>query len=321
MTDTRIVVGVDGSEAAHVALRWAVALGETFGAEVVAVHAVGLLEEIHDPEETPTTQRRSVAALVEEIWCAGLEQAECPHRVLVREGPPVDLLLGTVHDERASLLVVGRRGAGATNPALELGSTSLRVLQSAPVPVLVVPDGSPGAPGGGRLRRLLVGVDRSDSSLAALDLAADVAGATGAALTVAEVIEYVPPFPLGPATADTLRGEENALERTGAVLEAKARAIRERGIATQVVVRSGEPESALLEIAADVDADLVVVGSRGHGDPARPLLGSVARSVVHRARRPTLVVPAAAGEAHLRPAAEQAADDRDARFSRAGEGR
>jgi nucleotide-binding universal stress UspA family protein len=140
MTDTRIVVGVDGSEAAHVALRWAVALGETFGAEVVAVHAVGLLEEIHDPEETPTTQRRSVAALVEEIWCAGLEQAECPHRVLVREGPPVDLLLGTVHDERASLLVVGRRGAGATNPALELGSTSLRVLQSAPVPVLVVPD-------------------------------------------------------------------------------------------------------------------------------------------------------------------------------------
>jgi hypothetical protein len=88
-----------------------------------------------------------------------------------------------------------------------------------------------------------------------------------------------------------------------------------------VVVRSGEPESALLEIAADVDADLVVVGSRGHGDPARPLLGSVARSVVHRARRPTLVVPAAAGEAHLRPAAEQAADDRDARFSRAGEGR
>src|ERR687892_166065 len=48
MEATRIVVGVDGSDTAQEALRWAVGLGETLGAEVVAVHAVGLLEELHD---------------------------------------------------------------------------------------------------------------------------------------------------------------------------------------------------------------------------------------------------------------------------------
>ena len=297
----RIVVGVDGSDAAHDALRWAVALGEILGAEVVAVHAVGLLEHVHDPEDAAGAWRVGVSTLIERTWCGGLARARCPHRVLVRDGPPVDVLLGTAHDERASLLVVGRRGVGATNAAVALGSTSLRVLQAARVPVLVVPErpGSATAAGGLALRRILVGVDRSEPSLAALELAADVAEVTGAALSVLEVFEYVPPFPLGPATAVASLGEEPALETTRALLEVEVREIRDRGVATQVVVRSGEPAPTLLEVAADVDADLLVVATRGRGDPAQPLLGRVARTVVNQAGRPTLVVPVAAGQEHL----------------------
>jgi nucleotide-binding universal stress UspA family protein len=60
-------------------------------------------------------------------------------------GPPVDVVLHAAADERAGLLVVWSRGVGA-NPALALGSTSLRVLQAASVPVLVVPDRREGAP-------------------------------------------------------------------------------------------------------------------------------------------------------------------------------
>jgi nucleotide-binding universal stress UspA family protein len=95
-------------------------------------------------------------------------------------------------------------------------------------------------------------------------------------------------------------GRGDRLHDERALLEAEARNPRP-WVATQVVVRSGEPAPTLLEVAADVDADLVVVGTRGRGDPAQPLLGSVARTVVNQARRPTLVIPAAAGPVHLLP--------------------
>jgi nucleotide-binding universal stress UspA family protein len=301
MEGTGIVVAVDGSDTAQEALRWAVALAEALGAEVVAVHAVGLLEDLHDPGVPEHAWRAGLRDVVETTWCAPLAKARCPHRVELRDGHPVDVVLGAVDDEHAVLLVVGSRGVG-TNPAMALGSTSLRVLQAARVPVLVVPDARDGAPLGGSvaLRRILVGLDRSEPSFAALELASDVADLLGGSLSVLEVIDYVPPFPLGPSTAVTGKGEERALERVVAFLESEVRDIRTRGVGVQVIARSGDPAPTLLEIADDVDADLVVVGTRGRGGPAELLLGSVARTVADRARRPTLVVPATARPIRLR---------------------
>jgi nucleotide-binding universal stress UspA family protein len=301
MEGTGIVVAVDGSDTAQEALRWAVALAEALGAEVVAVHAVGLLEALHDPGMPEHAWRAGLRDVVETTWCAPLAKARCPHRVELRDGHPVDVVLGAVDDEHAVLLVVGSRGVG-TNPAMALGSTSLRVLQAARVPVLVVPDARDGAPLGGSvaLRRILVGLDRSEPSFAALELASDVADLLGGSLSVLEVIDYVPPFPLGTSTAVTGKGEEQALERAIGLLESEVRDIRTRGVSAQVIVRSGDPAPTLLAIADDVDADLVVVGTRGRGGPADLLLGSVARTVADRARRPTLVVPATARPIRLR---------------------
>ena len=55
-----IVVGVDGSAAARQAVLWAAGLGPVLGAEVVAVHAVGLLEDLHDATEEPAAWRARV---------------------------------------------------------------------------------------------------------------------------------------------------------------------------------------------------------------------------------------------------------------------
>jgi nucleotide-binding universal stress UspA family protein len=298
--EPRIVVGVDGSGTSREALRWALGLGEAFAGEVVAIHAVGLLEELHDRDLGPEAWRVNLRRLVENTWCTQASRSACAHRVELRDGSPVEVLLAAAEQERAALLVVGSRGVGA-NPALALGSTSLRVVQAASVPVLVVPGRRSDTPVADRLRlnRILVGVDRSAPSLAALDLAADVAEVLGGSLSVLEVIEYVPPFPLGPSTTVTSEGEEHAPERTMALLEAEVAAIRGRGVGTQVVVRSGDPAGTLLELAEQLDVDLVVLGTRGRGGPDELLLGSVARTVADRVRRPTLVVPAAAGSAHL----------------------
>jgi nucleotide-binding universal stress UspA family protein len=301
MTGSRIVVGVDGSATSQEALRWAVELGGALGAEVVAVHALGLLDRWHDPDASARSWRTTLCGLVELTWCAPLLRAPGAHRVEVRDGHPVDVLLAAAARERATLLVVGSRGVGA-NPALALGSTSLRMLQAASVPVLVVPEQRKATSEGDdelRLRHLLVGVDGSGPSLAALDVAADVVSMLGGSLSVLYVFEHVPPFPIGPPGDRASEGHQGVRDQALDRLEEAARNIRHRGVGVQVILRSGDPAPTLLELADDVDADLVVVGTRGRGGPADPLLGSVARTVADGARRPTLVVPAAAGQVHL----------------------
>jgi nucleotide-binding universal stress UspA family protein len=295
-----IVVGLDGSGAAHDALSWGLCLGEALHAEVVAVHGMGLLESVHNSDATVDDRRAELRDLLENTWCAATVRASCRHRVELRDGPPPEVLLAAAEDNRADLLVVGHRGVGP-NPAMALGSTSLRVLQTAPVPVLVVPERGDGADEPIVLRHIVVGLDRSGPSLAALDVAADLATVLGGSLTAVEVFEQVPPFPLGPEATATSAGEEGALARTAALVEDAVRAVRTRGVAVQVIVRSGTPASTLIDIADDVDADLIVLGSRGRGGPDEMMLGSVARTVADRARRPTLVLPAAAGAVHLAP--------------------
>ncbi len=296
------MVGVDGSATSREALRWATGLGEALAAEVVAIHALGLLDRWHDPDASARSWRRTLCALVERTWCAPLARSRGLHRVEVRDGDPVDVLLAAIEDEHADLLVVGSRGVG-DRPELALGSTSLHLLQAARVPVLVVPDRRPEAAAADalRLRHVLVGVDHSQASRAALELGADLAVALGGSLSVLEVVEYVPPFPLDEPTEPGDGHQGRVAEAAMALLEAEVRGVRARDVGVQVIVRSGDPAATLLEVADDVDADLMVVGTRGRGGPRELLLGSVARTVADRARRPTLVVPDAAGPVHLCP--------------------
>ena len=62
MGRARSVVGVEGSAAAAQAVAWAARLTALLGAEVVAVHGVGLLEDLHEPSEGPAARRAGSSA-------------------------------------------------------------------------------------------------------------------------------------------------------------------------------------------------------------------------------------------------------------------
>jgi nucleotide-binding universal stress UspA family protein len=299
MRDRIVVVGVDGSPEAQAALAWAVRLGGALGTEVVALHAVGLVETTHRLDQPADAWRAGLRDVTDHQWCARLVDARMVHRIEVVDGPAVDALLDAAKRERAVLVVVGARGVG-NRPELALGSTSLRLLQAARVPTVVVPDTPVSETALDRLRRrILVGVDRSPASLAALAVAVDLAPVLRASLTVVEAFEFQRPFPLAVPAGGASRCDGSDPLPTAALVEDLVPRIREDGIAVEVVIRSGDPTPTLLQVADDIDADLVVVGSRGGGDPADPLLGSVARTLAARGRRPTLVVPSAAGPVRL----------------------
>lgn len=135
----RLVVGVDGSADSGRALDLAVTLAECFGAEVVAVHAVGLLAHLGSGPPVPSQSHiDELRNTFESDWCAGLRSSGITHRMLLLDGPPALKLLEAADSEHADMIVVGSRGSGAT-AGLRLGSTSHRVVEHSRCPVLVVP--------------------------------------------------------------------------------------------------------------------------------------------------------------------------------------
>jgi nucleotide-binding universal stress UspA family protein len=74
------------------------------------------------------------------------------------------------------------------------------------------------------------------------------------------------------------------------VLEEASAVAAERGIAARTKLLEGDVVDEIVAYADVVDADLIVLGSRGHGSLASAALGSVSQGVLHEARRPVLVV-------------------------------
>jgi nucleotide-binding universal stress UspA family protein len=135
----RILVGVDGSQNAQRALDWAILLGGRFGAEILAIHAVGLLTNLGDGTPVPShSHLDELRTKFESEWCASLEASDVRHRLECLDGPPVRVLIDAAARERADVIVVGSRGEGGFSELL-LGSTSHQVAEHSNRPVFIVP--------------------------------------------------------------------------------------------------------------------------------------------------------------------------------------
>jgi nucleotide-binding universal stress UspA family protein len=139
----RIVVGVDGSDNSLAAVEWAAGMAALVDAEVVAVHALGLLEALGADDPVPSFPHRDeIRDLFEKTWCAPLDTASVRSRRVLRDGSALPVLLDAAQEVGADLIVVGSRGLGGY-PELLLGSTSTQVAQNADRPVAIVPGVAP----------------------------------------------------------------------------------------------------------------------------------------------------------------------------------
>ena len=144
---------------------------------------------------------------------------------------------------------------------------------------------SSGRPGG----RIVVGVDGSESSRAALAWAVRQAALTGA--TVDAVHAWYIPATYGYGYGYAMVMPVPDLEKIAVQVIDKAVAEvadLAPGVEIRALTVEGNPAQALLDAAKD--ADLLVVGSRGHGGFAQALLGSVSQHCVHHADCPVVVI-------------------------------
>jgi nucleotide-binding universal stress UspA family protein len=191
----------------------------------------------------------------------------------------------------AELIVLGRHGSGGFVDLL-LGSTAERVVQTTEAAVLVV-----GARPRATYRRAVVGLDLTESSARALDLALRLVPAASAV----ELVHVYDPL------------AERAIRRTRYPREDVVRARREsrrealRALASfvarhgaptsargsKVIVRAGDPRAVLLDRVKHCEADLIAVGARRRSALARIFLGDVVTAVLRYADCDVLVVPSA----------------------------
>lgn len=147
---------------------------------------------------------------------------------------------------------------------------------------------------------IVVGIDGSDDSQSALDWAVDEARLRNGRLRLITVWAKQR-MSWYPAVLETAAGGiavvESPEENAGALLAKALKSATERGVAASGhPIHSHSPASAIVDAARD--ADLVVVGSRGHGGLSGLRLGAVSHQVVNHAAGPVLVVRSKPHERH-----------------------
>ncbi|GII76712.1 universal stress protein [Sphaerisporangium rufum] len=278
-----ITVGVDGSAHAAAAVDWAAEDAARAGAVLRIVH-------VREPwaGEYPFHRMEGFNESLTD-YCAGVLDAAAGR---AREHVPglevsTALITGAVverlrhESENADTLVLGSRGMGGFT-GLVLGSVGLALAGHAAGPVVIVRDVRPAS-----YRKVVVGVDGSPHSEAALGFAFEQASARG------WQVEAVHSWPM-PALSPVAAGYTDIMSD---VSEAGTRGMRQwlapwRDKFPDVPVTEtgicGHPVPALGE--ASQTADLLVVGSRGLGGFTAALLGSVGHGVLHHAHCPVAVV-------------------------------
>jgi nucleotide-binding universal stress UspA family protein len=276
---SRVIVGVDGSEGSIDALRWGAheAARRSWPVHVVTCAQLPVAVEagvvgtgsfagssmdaiVHEQEQVNQRAVDLARSFGLGIDVTGETVLGAPGYALVSVSHPTDMIVvgPTSHPGRLTDV---------------LGSVATTVAHRAKCPVVVV-HGS--TQRDAEIRRIVVGVDGSENSDAAVSWAVDAAERCGAELVLVHGWSY--PYESRTDARDEMRVDAM---RT---LEAAA-----QDVPCEKIISEDPPAKALIDAAAD--ADLVVVGTRGRGGFTALLLGSVSRTVLQHSPRPVVVIP------------------------------
>jgi nucleotide-binding universal stress UspA family protein len=287
-----VVVGIDGSDTSLAAVTWAVAEAARHSLPLHVVHAwsvplppVAMGPTVMGPDD------RKLREAAQSVLDQAVEHARARNINIeivgeLRAGSPASIVLDAA--EGASVVAIGASGLDGFSEFF-LGSVSMQVITHAPCPVAVVgvpqTDIEPGPDAG----RVVVGIDGSAVSVGAAHAAFEAASMRGVGLTLLHVWNAPAYDASGLVMPNRLILEDALLDELRAMAETVA-GLQEKypDVAVNQRLDHGKPAKVLAD--ASRGAELVVIGTRGHGGFAKLLLGSTSHALLHRAHCPVLVV-------------------------------
>jgi nucleotide-binding universal stress UspA family protein len=293
----RVLVAIDGSAPAGLAVELATNIGWPAGSEILVAEAIesetalfgGPLPALAvDHADRIEGEMRAAAQRTVDEACRHVARPEISVNGVVLSGRPATAIVDRARGMFADLIVLGSRGHGTIESML-LGSVSAEVVDHAPAPVLVAR--SP------RFERVVLAWDGSSCASRAAELLRSWPIFARSQVRVVSVADIEPVWWTGfptPGAAEASAMYLDTAEATRLHYDKMAREMADRlrfaGLAADAERRDGDAATELISAAAACNADLIVMGTHGRTGLARLVIGSVARNVVHHASCSVLIV-------------------------------
>jgi nucleotide-binding universal stress UspA family protein len=277
----RVLVAFDGSISSRNALQQAFKLIGPDGCSIIVVSVApphrGVRDLVVEGDVVSSLRQPCEEALREAERIA--EESRVRIRSVCEQGQPYARIVDLADAEDCDLIVMGRRGLRRLERVF-VGSVTARVIGHTQRDVLVVPRGAVLG-----WNRLLLATDGSRYSATATAKAIDLAREYGGELVVACAVDL-------PAElyAEAPKFFEEQVGKARETSEAVTRQAEAAGVRAETHVGECEADTAIVTLAKDRKADLIVMGTHGRTGLRRLLMGSVTEKVIGAAACPVLVV-------------------------------
>jgi nucleotide-binding universal stress UspA family protein len=290
----RILVPLDGSDAAEIVIPYAEEIVSRLGAEIILVSV-----SEPTPDERDHLYHSYLERIVEQVqrqladWKAE-EGAKVQSEVL--PGRPVNEILRYADEKNVSLITMASRGRSGQGPWL-LGNIVNKVLRATVKPMLLIraPADNAALQRRSLVKRILVPLDGSRLGESGIPNAETFAQVFGGELVLLSVLERPMLFDAGASsTSVTAHIEEEEQSRASAMayLHTVEKALQKKGLSTSSVLGSGSPADQIIDYAETNAIDLIVMSTHGRSGIGRWVFGSVTDKVVHAGDTPVLTARA-----------------------------
>jgi nucleotide-binding universal stress UspA family protein len=297
----RILVPLDGSARAELILSQVGRILRREDAEILLLRAVNIPPVVGRAD---LSQLRHAELESAQGYIHGMTRrfsdrgAKVSGRVL--EGAAADVILDTARAEGATLIAMTTHGRGGI-ARWAMGSVAEKVARAADIPLLLVrsfrrspkEELEPTVPEEMPVRRILVPVDGSPTSMAVITPTEKLASLYGSEILVLHVVTpYMAPGAVLPgmeAALPLLQPEPPRAEEDD-VTEKAAERFRHAGLRVRRLSVEGEAATQILDVCASEHADLIALGTHGRSGFSRWALGSVAERVLRSTEVPLLLV-------------------------------
>jgi nucleotide-binding universal stress UspA family protein len=291
----RIMLPLDGSEVAEIALPYGEELARRLGSVVILLHVRGSEHQQYERMHKMYLDR--LAETVKHNVRKGQPKGtQVKVTTKVEVGEPHESICNLVDKDDIDLLVMASVAASGLRIAKMFGSVTDHVCHTVPIPVMLVrPQDVQRIEGKKRLiNRILLPLDGSDLSRLALPVGEEMAARLKVPITLFQMARIILPYAdamTGVPLIDYTKQSEDEEKVVRAEITSLEKKLREKGLTiTQVITSGFNAADEITQAAKKVGADLVVMSTHGRSGLGRWALGSVAERVLRYSEIPLLLV-------------------------------